>query len=544
MTPLDVAVIGAGGAGFSAALTSADAGARSAIFEAADVVGGTYAFSAGQVWAAGTRQEHEAGIADSNEEGLQHVRSLSAGRHDESILQVYMNELPGVLDYFENRFGIRHEVIRNFPDYYAEAEGGKAEGRYLVPRSFNRSLLPAAWRDRVVLSPTYKDIPADFIEVLSWGGFTQQANWDWDMLAERKKEGIVGFGSATIARLLLSALELAVPVNLEHKLTGLEPQGGLWNLTFESPAGTTTVLARNVVLATGGYDHSARLRGIFDQAPQGIAAGMDTVTGDAIVLALENGASFAPVSGQIQLPTGHMEGEYFRGQPVQRLFHRETALPGGLIVNRSGKRFADESFYRDIVNEMNHLDARTQTYPNGEAFLVIDQAARDKYWLGSIAPGQAPDWLTTGESLRELAGKIGVDPEGLERTVERFNHHAQAGQDPDFHRGELLNGRAAGDVDVTPNPTMRPLADGTVYAIQVYATSVGSSGGLRFDTNGRVLDWRDRPVEGLYCAGNAGAGLVEGLWYNSGVANGRGLLFGHRSALDALERSRVAAADG
>jgi hypothetical protein len=80
---LDVALIGAGGGGLVAALTAGTGtSARVSPFEATDVVGGTCAFSAGQVWAVGTRQEHEAGSADNLEEGLAHIRRLGVGRLD------------------------------------------------------------------------------------------------------------------------------------------------------------------------------------------------------------------------------------------------------------------------------------------------------------------------------------------------------------------------------------------------------------------------------------------------------------------------------
>lgn len=529
---IDIAVIGAGGGGFSAALTAAESGLSVAIYEAADAVGGTFALSAGQVWAAGTRQEREAGIEDSAEDGLRHARRLSAGRHDENILITYMHELPGVLEYLETKFGIEHDVVRNLPDYYSEFEGGRAEGRYLVPTTFDRSTLPPEWRDRLVIAPVYAHIPASYSEVMQWGGFRAAVTWDWELLGERLERGVVGFGSSTMGHLLKATLDAGIEICLEHKLVELDRDGDAWLLSFDTPGGSDQIRARNVVLATGGHDRSPRLQGMLDIDPAPVAAGLETVDGGAVQLALENGASFAVGAGQILLPTTHIAGNVYRGQPVRHLLLRETALPGGIVVNRQGRRFADESFYRDLVHEMVRFDAKTQTYPNREAFLIVDEGAREKYQLASLAPGHTPPSIVSAETAAELAVQLDVDPVGLVQTITRYNEFAQSGEDPDFGRGERAFSRGNGDPSVEPNPTMRPLR-GRLYAVPVETTTVGSSGGLRFDSAARVLDWRDRPIAGLYCAGNSGAAQVEGLWYNSGIANGRGLLFGHRAALDA-----------
>jgi succinate dehydrogenase/fumarate reductase flavoprotein subunit len=41
---------------------------------------------------------------------------------------------------------------------------------------------------------------------------------------------------------------------------------------------------------------------------------------------------------------------------------------------------------------------------------------------------------------------------------------------------------------------------------------------------------RGQVIEGLYVTGNAGANLVEGLWYNSGSSNAKALTFGYVAA--------------
>jgi len=536
---IDIAVVGAGGAGLTAGLAAAEQGASARVFEASGLVGGTYAYSAGQVWAAGTRQEREAGIDDTVEDGIAHARRLSAGRHDEGILHTYMTELPAVLEWLAGSHGFDHELLRGFPDYYAELEGGRLEGRYLAPLPFNRNDLPVEWRDRLVRGPMYADVPARYSEVVTWGGFGRAFEWDWDMLRERAAAGFVGFGTATAGYLLSAALRAGVTVSLEHRLSALRPVDDGWELTFETPDGALEVRASAVILCTGGYEASRERQAEFDFGPAVPAAGSPWVDGHPIRLALEQGAAFADVAGQLVLPTLEIPGEQYQGEQVRRLATRELGLPGGLAVNSRGERYADESFYRDLVAEMVRLDGVSQMYPNLRTHLIIDEQARDRYALGPLAPGEKPEWLISADSPRELAAAIGVDAETLSRTIERFNEGAARGVDPDFGRGERAFGRVNGDRDHAPNPNLRPLS-GRLFAVPIVAASVGSSGGLRFDSDGRVLDWGGRALPGLYCAGNAGAGLVEGQWYNSGIANGRGLLFGYRAARDAAGRTRSA----
>jgi len=533
MRRLRIAVIGAGGGGLVAALTARSRGVSDvAVFDAADAVGGTYAYSTGLIWAPATRAEAALGIADSAEEGLAHIRRLGAGRHDDAIAAAYIADLAAALDFLADTHGVPYEVVRDYPDYYSEFDGGKAEGRYVASPVFDAATLPAGWSERLVRSPIYAELPTSWPEVQRWGGFGTVDRWDRALLAERRAADWVGFGTATIGHLLRAALSSGVDIRLEHRLTGLDRVDDGWLLTFD---GGPDVLADSVVLATGAYDWNERLQGLFDPHPTPVAVGIPTVTGDAITLALEAGASFAVVSGQILVPSVHVPGERFNGEPLRRLFVREPAFPGSLVVNPAGERFCDESFYRDLVSGLTRFDAKTQTYPNLGAHVVFDRAWKDKYALGSVPPGAVPPWMVRASSVAELAAAIGVPADSLARTMDEYNRDAAAGVDTRFHRGETRYSRNNGDADVTPNPCLRPLS-GELFAVPVELATVGGSAGLRFDTSARVIDWRDRPLPGLYCAGNAGAGLVEGFWYNSGIANGRAFAFGHRAGLHAAAR--------
>jgi len=531
---IDIAVIGAGGGGLTAAIVAAQQGRKLVLLEASNSVGGTYAYSTGLIWAPATSRAREMGYLDSPEDGVTHVNYLSAGRNDEAITTAYMNSVVVALDYLAEH-GVPYEVVRSFPDYYAEAPGGRFDGRYLASPVFDTRTLPKAWSDVLVRSPIYARMPTSWPEIQGWGGYGTVARWDHSLLEQRKSDGWVGFGTATIGFLLRAALQADVDIRLEHRLSGLERTAEGWLITVTTPDGEVNMVARNVILATGAYDWNRRLQGFFDPHPPAVPAGIPTVDGEPILLALEAGASFASISGQILVPALSVPGEEFNGKPLRRLFVREPAFPGGLVVNTAGKRIADESFYRDLVSSINHLDAKTQQYLNRECYFVFDQEWKDKYWLGSVPPGAVPEWLKSADNSEGLAAILGIDAEQFAETLSSYNTHASLGEDPEFGRGTTAYGLNNGDADVTPNRCLRPL-EGRLYAIQLELTSVGGRSGLRFDNHGRVLDWRDRPMDGLYAVGNTGAALVEGLWYNSGIANGRAMAFGYEAALHAAGR--------
>jgi 3-oxosteroid 1-dehydrogenase len=135
--------------------------------------------------------------------------------------------------------------------------------------------------------------------------------------------------------------------------------------------------------------------------------------------------------------------------------------------------------------------------------------------------------------VEELAQRIGCSIDALRSTLDRFNKHALAGQDPDFDRGQSPYDRNHGDPRVEPNPCLRALAP-PYYCVEVSLGSSGSNSGLSVDRFGRVRHVRGEVIPGLFAIGNTAANLVEGLWYNSGTANAKALVFGCISARAAL----------
>ncbi len=92
----DVVVLGTGAAGLTAALRAAAGGAQVGLFEKADTVGGTTAWSGGTVWLPNNRHEGELGFSDSREEVLTYLMSLSHGLMEQPLVEAYVDTAPEV----------------------------------------------------------------------------------------------------------------------------------------------------------------------------------------------------------------------------------------------------------------------------------------------------------------------------------------------------------------------------------------------------------------------------------------------------------------
>jgi succinate dehydrogenase/fumarate reductase flavoprotein subunit len=471
-------------------------------------VGGTYAYGTGLAWVPGNRHAPESG-----EDAAAYVRSGSAGRLDEAHLTAFLRSAPGAFAYLEEEAGVPFELVPDYPDFSAD---GKAGGRYLSsPVLEMRTRLPAAWRPLLATSLQYRDLPAAWAEIQAWGGFGSLGRWDRQLLDERARGECRGFGSATAGYLLAAALDRGIAIAVGTAADALVREGE--RVAGIRLADESVVSARlGVLLATGGYDANDVLKRRLGSEPDTVPLGAPTIDGSGLVMAWEVGAAFAALGGQMTSPVYRVPGE-----AGCRPLVREAALPGGIIVNRAGRRFCDEAFTAGVPAAMAAYDPSSGSHPNFPAFFVFDGAWKSKYPLGSVAPGEAPPWLPRADTLDGLAD--------LAATVDRFNRAAGEGHDPDFGRGSTAYDRNLGDPEAVPNPCLRPL-EPPFYALELRLGSAGTNSGLVTTEHGQVVDVRGRPIAGLYAAGNTAANLVGGLFYNSGLANARGITFAYLGA--------------
>ncbi len=270
-----------------------------------------------------------------------------------------------------------------------------------------------------------------------------------------------------------------------------------------------------VILAAGGFEANTEMRTRYLGPGWDLAKvrGTRFNTGDAIRAAIDAGAQ----------PFGHWSGAHAvawdlnappTGNRVVADLYQKHSYPYGLIVNLDGARFVDEG-----------ADLRNYTYarygraileqPQRVAFQLFDQRTvqllRDEYHVRQVTMAQA-------DSLGELADNLGVDRAGLERTIDEYNAALVGGE---FNPSVLDGLRTEGIAPPKSNWAL-PFDSPPYLGFAVTCGITFTFGGLRIEPrSGQVLDTEDRPMPGLYAAGE----LVGGLFYNN-YAGGSGLMAG------------------
>jgi len=147
----------------------------------------------------------------------------------------------------------------------------------------------------------------------------------------------------------------------------------------------------------------------------------------------------------------------------------DRGKPGLIGVLANGRRFVNEA-----DGYFQYVSAMVAAVPSDHevaSWLICDHAFQRHYPFGMAKPFPIPAWpylrsgyLTRGSTIQELARKCGIDPAGLQRTVEEFNRHARNGEDPEFGRGSTPFNRGSGDPEHGPNPSLAPIEKGPFYA--------------------------------------------------------------------------------
>ena len=161
----EVLVVGTGGAGLAAAILAHDCGAKVAVVERSDKVGGTTAWSGGSVWIPCNHHMGEKGFSDSREAALKYSKALAKGQAADELIEAFVDTGPEMLKYMEEHTSVTF-VTHRMPDYHPEIEGG-AVGRGLGTGLFCINEL-GNWAEKLRRSPQV-GIPMTFEEVDRWG---------------------------------------------------------------------------------------------------------------------------------------------------------------------------------------------------------------------------------------------------------------------------------------------------------------------------------------------------------------------------------------
>jgi tricarballylate dehydrogenase len=331
--------------------------------------------------------------------------------------------------------------------------------------------------------------------------------------------GTVDGGKGLIAQHAGQAAKEGVEVRHGAAVTGLLRDG---DAVTGVRVGDEELRARSVVLAAGGFesDPGRRARHLGEGWEAALVRGTPTNTGEVLDLALEAGG--APHGDWASCHSVAWDA----GAPPQggerRLTNQLTrqSYPLGIVVNRDGERFVDEG-----------ADFRNYTYarygreilrqPGGVAFQLFD--ARTRPMLRPQEYDSEPITKASAGTLRELAGELDIDPDGLERTVAEFN---AAIADRPFDPA-VKDGRAA-RVDPPKSNWALALEEPPFHGFAVACGITFTFGGLHVDADARVLREDGTPLPGLFAAGELVGGLFSGN-YPGGSGLTAGAVYGRRA---------------
>lgn len=530
----DLAVIGSGAAGLTAALAAASKGARVVVLEKDDLIGGTTAVSGGGVWIPNNKHVGEVGAPDSRDEALGYMRAVGRGEADEEILETLLDAGPEMVEFLESECGFSFEGYPSTGptlDYRPDLPGARHGGRTLDAGWFRLDDL-GELAEKLRLSETARTFTIrkrDYYVKRLYLYRTSPMTETY----ERSEEGYIGGGAALVAQLLSEATQRGVVVETSIAARSLvQSDTGVSGVQCERDGQIIDVVAAHgVVLATGGYEWDEELKRAFMRRPLTHPASPPIATGDGLRMGQAVGAGLGNMGDAWWTPTIETNVERW-GATLSVMSRSERCMPFSLMVNRLGRRFVNEATnYYDVCEPFGATDPRTGELVNLPAWLIFDQNYRDRYSVHGLAEGETldelPPWITGAPDLRGLAKELEIDADALEETVRRFNGFAERGVDEDFGRGESVWDLEWGDPAQGPNPSLGPVETGPFYAMQLHSGALGTKGGLLVDGGGRVRDAFGDVIAGLFAAGNVAHCSVPGGYTGPGATIGPAMTFGY-----------------
>ena len=467
----DVIVLGSGIAGLSAALAAHEAGLSALLIEKSDKLGGTTSDSYGLIWVGNNRLMRDAGESDCREDVIAYMTFLGGGELDEERMVALVDRSPDVLQFFQS-CGIRFRLVGGIVDhYFGVAAGARGVGR-TVEADLISGFELGDWRE-MVRTPKGAPYFVTAEEQTAWGGINRFSYWDRDIVRDRRAKDIRGKGVGLVSHFVKALISRATPILLNQSVQNLTVSDGRVGGVLLSQ-GRKIAARRGVVLATGGYEWNADLMRDFDPLPDLEPLSPRSLTGDGFILAAEVGAAIRRIQNNLNLMLGFtLVPDTPAAAPIQCMAGiSEMCSPHTMVVNKAGKRFADESYFQSVVPALRTFDTLTHSYANLPCYLIFDEQYASSYSLAHLPVGtKVPASVPRAGNLVDLARQLGIDQEGLSRTVVRFNGFAASGVDEDFHRGELRWHLANRSKGKSTNPSLGPIDKPPYYGLQLHPSS-------------------------------------------------------------------------
>lgn len=471
----DVIVVGAGGAGLSAAVAAAQRGLNVIVLEKAHFAGGNTSVSGGCFNAADPEGQKPINMTDGQRESIE---KLLAEKPQNKLQEDLITQVKQQwADYKKSG----SKSLFDTPELHA-LQSWKA-GDYKANLELVYRLTKEAPEIQETLAKMgiiWQKKPTQFVGAL----------WPRSHRASNYKSG-VGYIDTYLdlikAENLPVAFMMSTPaeslITKDDKVIGVKAKG---------PDGKTyTILAsKGVILASGGFGANVKMRNEYDELwdkkldEKVKTTNMPAITGDGINMALKVGAGVKDM-GYIQLlPTT---------DPATGSTNHKIVESTNIYVNKLGNRFVNEQGRRDVLAKAALAQPDHIFYIIGtEQTLLKDKEGRGPYGI-LISDLLKQKKAFKADTLEELAKKVGMDPANLKRTVEKWNEFCKTQKGDEFGRMSCEDGNK--------------LPGGPYYASLMTPSVHHTMGGLTIDKDTRVLNKAGKPIPGLFAAGEITGGI-------------------------------------
>lgn len=479
----DVVVVGGGGAGLSAAAAALQNGSSTIVLEKYPAVGGNTIRSGGPVNAADPEWQRQ---FDENP-GERHTIEALLDTDESLIHPEYLEDFRALKEEFsayQNEFGkqkghlfdspLLHRMQTYFGGKRTDLNGNTIYGQYdLVKILTDRALESVKWLEEI-------GVEYDKSIVFAPVG----ALW------RRGHKPVKNYGTAFILSLTKYVEEHSGKIITDSPVKEFIIENGeIAGVIATGVNGQKiTVRAKAVVLASGGFGANISMLKEYNTYWSHIDDEIRTtnsyaMTGDGILLGKSAGAALTGMGFTQMMPVADPDtGELFSGLQVPPENY--------VIVNKEGKRFVNEFSGRDVLT-------KAAIDQGGLFYLIADDEIKKTAANTSqekIDRQVEAGTLFKADTIEELAVKVGMKPEVLKETIERYNSYVDAGFDPECHKDTF-------SLKVEKSP---------FYATPRKPAVHHTMGGLRIDTKAHVLDENGQPIKHLYAAGEVAGGIHAG----------------------------------
>jgi len=536
----DIVVMGSGAAGSSAALFAHESGANVLMLEKAAIYGGTTAKSGGVCWIPNNFLMRDKGLEDQREDCIRYMARTA---------------YPTLYSVKDNRFGLPESTYDLLAAYYDNASPTIDALRTMGIEPF------MVW-------PSYDGTGTAMPDY--WSHLPENKAPYGRAIVPARPDGTEGSGALLIAKLKTAVEKRQIPVLLEHRANRLVLNSKGEVIGVEARTGddhTVTVRAhKGVIFGSGGFTSNPDLCLNFLRGPIFGGCTVPTGEGDFVYIGAGAGAKLANMNNAWWWQINLEQALQFRSVPSGIGYPPGDSM---ILVNRFGRRCVNEKVqYNERTQSHFVWDPHTAAYPNLIQFMIYDQSCRERFTTNDeqlpaaflhgliLKPGSSAPYVLVGQTIEDLGrlidarlaqisdktGNLRLDSNfsvNLTETISRFNQFAETGSDLDFHRGETpielaqFGPRRAGNNK--PNKTMYPFsATGPYYAVMLAGGTLDTKGGPKINAQAQVVDHDDKPIRGLYGAGNCIAAPAGQAYWAGGTTIGPALTFGALAAKAAV----------